>query len=213
MLKQLTLLVAATFICATTFAQQKKAQTKESTKAPKKISQAKGRCPIVFPTTSAGLNNNAGVVGVGLDILAAPRFSVDMGAGFSTWGKKVFAGAKYYTRECHSGWAFGGGATYATGQNKYTADLQTVYGTTEPVELNLHPQVNAFIAAYKYWNIGKRFNRVYLELGWSLRVTRTEFDQTAGSEINTTSVKAMNVLSPGGLIIGFGFAFGIPRGK
>ena len=210
-MKRFTLLAVAILLCTGSFAQQKANNSKPAASHTKPGKKVHGRCPLVFLSASTGLNNNTGLLGVGVDLAFASQGSFDMGIGIGTWGEKAYVGAKYYMKPCHAGWAFGGGLTYAAGDNNFKYNLETVYGNTEPVTLNLSPQMNVFIAAYKYWNIGKRNNRFYLELGWSVRILRTEFTQTAGDPLSDNSVKTVNALSPGGLIVGTGFTFGIPR--
>jgi len=212
-MKRLTLIVAAILLCASSFAQKKNSTGKNGTTHSKPGKKTQGRCPVVFLNASTGLNNNLGMLGVGADLAFASQGSVDMGIGLGTWGQKAYIGGKYYMKPCHAGWAFGGGLTYATGNNNFKYNLETVYGTTQLVTLQLEPMANVFIAAYKYWSVGRRANRFYLELGWSHRLLLTTFTQTAGDPLSDNSVKTVNALSPGGLIIGTGFCFGIPRNK
>jgi len=168
------------------------------------------RYPSFYINTSTGINNNTGLLGLSFDVPVAKYFSVEAGAGISTWGYKFAALGKYYLQPGHRGWAFGAGITHSTGLQNTQQNLQTVDGNTEEVGLNLNPQTNVFLAAYRYWNLGKRYNRFFLELGWSIPVSGGDkFDQVSGTQITSTSVSTMNLLSPGGLIIGAGFSFGV----
>ncbi len=212
-MKRLTFLAISILICTSAFAQQSAGSSKDKTKHAKAEVKSRGRCPLVFLNASSGLNNNTGMLGVGVDFAFAPHGSVDLGIGLGTWGEKAYLGAKYYLKHCHTGWAFGGGVTYSTGEKNFVYNLETVYGNTEPVNLNLLSQTNIFIAAYKYCSVGKRHNRFYLEMGWSVPVTPVSFEQTTGDPLSDNSVKTVNFISPGGLIIGAGFSFGVPRKK
>ena len=170
-------------------------------------------CPVFYITTGTGINNNTGLLGVNFDKPVAKSVSVAGGLGISSWGYKFFVGGSYYLKPCHRGWAFGGGLTYNTGIHDYQQNnVETVYGTKETVQLELHPQANVFVAAYHYWSIGKRSNRLFAEIGWSQRVTTGyKFTQTYGSPISKTSADVYNLISPGGPIIGAGFSFGSYR--
>ena len=213
-MKKLTLLVIAILLGTYAFAQDDDVVAKKKEPKNSRIEKKKaGRCPLVYINLSTGLNNNNGIIGVGVDLAVAQHVSVDMGLGIGTWGNKFYAGAKYYLKPCQVGWAFGGGVTYATGLSDFHQNMETVYGYTEPVVVDLQAKANIFIAAYKYWNIGKKHNRIYLELGWSQPVAPTQIRQTEGDPISDKSVKTLNAISPGGLIIGAGLSFGMPRAK
>ena len=205
-MKQLTTTLIALLFCAHSFAQDgtEKSHYKETKK------EYTGRPPVLYITTSTGINNNTGLVGVGIDVPVGQKLLLGAGAGISTWGDKIYIGGKYFLRPGHTGWAFGGGVTHNTGLTNFTDNLETVYGNTEQVTLNLNAQTNVFLAAYRYWSIGrKRINKFYLELGWSVPLTGDRFDQTDGDPISSNSTATMNLLSPGGIIVGAGFSFGV----
>ena len=166
--------------------------------------------PIFYINISTGINNNTGFIGASAEVPVAGHFSVEGGAGISTWGSKLTASCKYYLNDNFKGWAFGAGFTYNTGLSNFQDNLETIYGTTETVTLDLHSRANIFAAAYKYWRLGKRANRIYMELGYSIPVSGGDkFVQTSGDPISSNSTKAINLIAPGGLIVGFGFSFGV----
>lgn len=170
------------------------------------------KCPSVYLSTSSGLNNNTGLIGFSFDVPIDKYLSVEAGAGISSWGEKIFVGGKYYLQPCQRGWAFGTGITYNTGLQGYQADMETIYngGPTETVQLNLHPQTNILFAAYRYWNLGKHYNRFYIELGWSVPLTGgNKYEQVYGDPLSPRANTTINLLSPGGLIAAAGFSFGV----
>ena len=168
-----------------------------------------GRCPKFHLALSSGLNNNTGILGLDLEYDFTPHISGDIGGGIGSWGSKTTIGAKYFVETCHLGWAFGAGITRASGLNGYESDMQTVYGTTETVKLDLYPQTNFYIAAYKYWNLGRRYSRFYTEIGWSVALTSDKFVQTDGSPISDNSAHVLKFIAPGGFIAGLGFCFAL----
>ena len=205
-MKQVTFTLLAILLCAHSFAQD--GTEKSQYKKPK--NESSGRPPVLYITTSTGINNNTGLVGVGIDVPVGPKLLLGAGAGIGTWGDKIYIGGKYFLMPGHTGWAFGGGVTHNSGLQNFTDNLETVYGNTEQVTLNLNAQTNVFLAAYRYWSIGrKRINKFYLELGWSVPLTGDRFDQTDGDPISSNSTATMNLLSPGGIIVGAGFSFGV----
>jgi len=190
----------------------RKQETTPTKREPRKRKEIKRplRCPAIYIGTSSGINNNTGYIGGSIDFPIAKFFSVEGGIGTSTWGIKVSAMGKYYLSPCQRGWAFGVGVTHSTGlQNFEDKNLETVNGT-EDVTLNLNPQTNICLAAFYYWNLGRRYNRFYLEAGWSVPLsTGNKFDQLTGDPLTNNSVNALNLISPGGLIIAAGFSFGV----
>ena len=169
-------------------------------------------CPKLYITTSTGCNNNTGIVGVSFDIPIEKYLSVEAGLGESSWGTKLTLGGKYYLKPCHRGWAFGTGLTYNTGLNGFTDNLETQYngGPVESVTFNLHSQTNVYFAAYRYWNLGRRYNRFYIEFGYSVPLgSQNKYDQTMGDPISPKSADVMNLIAPGGVIAAIGFSFAI----
>jgi len=169
----------------------------------------KGKPPALYITTSTGLNNNTGIIGLNLELPVSPNISIEAGAGIGSWGNKVYAGAKYYLRPHHLGWALGVGITHNSGLSDFTDNLSTIYGSTESVTLDLYPVTNMYFAAYRYWKLGQGANRFFLELGYSVAFTNDKFDQTSGDPIDQNAINTMNLISPGGLIAAVGFSFAI----
>lgn len=168
------------------------------------------KCPNLYLSLSTGLNNNVGLLGCTFDVPVDPNISLELGPGISTWGYKLFFGAKYYLGRCHRGWAFGTGFTYSTGLKNYNQNMETIYGGTEPVTINLNPQVNILFAAYRYWDLGRGYNRFYMLLGWSVPLSGGDkFTQISGDPVSDNARSEMDILSPGGIIIGLGFSFGL----
>jgi hypothetical protein len=200
----LLLLVSAT--CC--FAQNEDNNTRTSDGSQRKM---RSSCDRLYFDASTGINNNGGLLSVGLDMHVSPDISINGGIGLSSWGYKAYIGGKGYLKPCHKGWAFGGGLTYSTGLSELLTETETVLGI-QAVKLQLMPQVNVFAAAYKYWRMGRHGNRCYLELGISKAVTNEKFRQLSGDPLTSRAAAIAKLPSPGGIIIGFGFSFGT-RGR
>lgn len=169
-----------------------------------------GPCSKVFLDLSTGLNNNGGLLGVGMDIHVADQVSINGGIGLlSTWGYKFYAGGKYFFKPSHTGWAIGGGLTYNTGRADVNMDLETIYLNKQTVVITMEPQLNFYASAYKYWSVGRKSNRMFLQLGLSAPLTQHKYTQLAGAPISKDSGDALRLISPGGLIVGLGFSFGL----
>lgn len=168
-----------------------------------------GPCRKLYLDMSTGLNNNAGMLGLGLDAQVADKFTLNGGVGLlSTWGYKAYFGGKLFFNDCHKGWALGAGMTYSTGISEMTLNVETVSYGKQDVMFDLRPQPNVYASAFKYWSVGRKQNRFYLQLGLSLPTNHEKFRQLNGPEITTTSASAIKLLAPGGIIVGTGFSIG-----
>jgi hypothetical protein len=159
---------------------------------------------------AGGINNPCGLMGVNGEFPSLGAVSIGFGLGVSTWGDKFYIDVKHYMKPSHLGWAFGGGISYNSGLNNFTTDMQTIYNTTEQVTLNLKPQTNLFAAAYRYYKIGRGYNRFYYLLGFTIPLTaRGNYEQIDGTPISNNAQQVLQLLSPGGLMIGAGFNFSL----
>ncbi len=178
--------------------------TKDNTK-----NTPKGKCARLYLGTGTGINNSAGVLGITVDVPVASSVSVEAGAGLSTWGSKVTVGGKFYFKPCYRGWAIGTGITHNTGLDAFSSDMETVNGGKEKVTLKLKPQTNMYLAAYSYVKLGKKMNRFHSMFGWSIPLSTDRYEQTYGAPISSTAKKALDIIKPGGLVVGIGFSFAI----
>ncbi|MES2701964.1 MAG: hypothetical protein V4649_04950 [Bacteroidota bacterium] len=168
------------------------------------------RGPAMYITTSTGINNNTGVVGFNFELPVSPHVTIDGGPGTGTWNHKLYIGAKYYLRPAQRGFAFGTGITHATGTRGNSYWATTVYGDRRLIRFNKNPQTNAFFAAYKYWSLGKQYNRFYAQLGWSLPLSAGDkITQLSGPATTQDSKNSIASAAPGGPILAVGVSFGV----
>ena len=208
-MKKIILLLSLALLSLSMFAQSTDGSERKPAKKEKNKVRT-GKCPSFFIALSTGWNNNTGILGVNAEVPVSQHFSVDGGLGLSTWGEKLYGGAKYFLKPCHFGWAFGSGLTCSTGLKNFDDNLPTIDGSTEPVELQLNPQVNLMLAAYRYWALGRNKSRFYVELGYSVALNGSNrFTQTAGTPIDDVATETLKILSPGGIIVAIGFSFGV----
>lgn len=208
-MKRITLTVLIAMIWANVLAQEKSIPSENETKKRKTIVRP-DHCPPIYITTGTGINNNTAILGFSFDVPVSKNVSVDAGPGTGTWGNKVYAGVKYYLRPCHRGFAFGTGFTYCPGVYHDRHDLQTIYGNTESIEYNKNPQANILFAAYKYWNLGRKYNRLYAELGWSVALSKGDkITQLSGDRMSSHTVDVLDSDAPGGPIVAVGISFGV----
>ena len=174
------------------------------------VSVNTARAPWAYITTSTGFNNNTGILGFSIDVPIGRKLSIEAGPGMGTWNYKAYAGIRYYLKPHQRGFAFGTGLTYCTGLRNDEHDLKTIYGYSEQIEYDKNPQTNILFAAYKYWNLGRRYNRIYMELGWSVPLTGgSKISQLSGAPMSSSQRNGIESSAPGGLIVAMGFSFGM----
>lgn len=167
-----------------------------------------GSCPKFYLGISSGINNHSGIIGLNFDVPVTTQFSLGTGVGLSSWGYKAYGEGRFYFKECNRGWALGAAFTYNTGLQNIAVEMPTTIGTTEVV-MDWEPSPNVAVSAYHFFNLGRGGHRFYLQLGWSQSIVSTPYVVTSGHTLTSDGVTAMNLLSPGGLIFGFGFSFGL----
>lgn len=167
--------------------------------------------PVCYIGFSMGIDNPCGALGFDVNIPLTKTVTLDGGAGTSTWGNKLYVGAKYYLRSPQRGFAFGGGFTFNSGADNVKARLETVYNGRQNVTLSLKSQTNIFLGVYHYWTLGRNNNRFYLELGRSVPLSGIHYEQlnVYGNPINQNSRNIIEMKAPGGFMAGFGFSFAL----
>ena len=208
-MKKIPLTILIALIGVSAFAQSTDVQTENVSKKKKTIVRP-AHCPAIYVTTGTGINSNTGILGFSFDVPVSKNVSIDAGPGTGTWGYKVYAGAKYYLRPCHRGFAFGAGLTYCPGVYHDQASMETIFGNNEVVTYNKNSRTNMLFAVYKYWSLGKKYNRFYLEFGWSVPLDHTDkITQVDGDPMTSKSLHDLGSTAPGGPIIAAGFSFGM----
>lgn len=209
-MKKLLLVCAVTLLSLAGFSQGKIQQLKSDTK-PKS-------CPGVYLGINGGINNHNGLIGISVEKTLGPRFSIGTGIGSSSWGYKVFAEGRFYFGDnCHRKTALGIGATRNLSTNNFEINMQTNYGAQDVV-LDLHPATNAFVSLYHFWTIGRRQNKFYTQVGYSIKIepgTYTLDSKTTSTfpaiALTAESDNVLHAIMPGGVVLGVGWYFGFEK--
>lgn len=167
-------------------------------------------CPKLYLGFSAGINNAPGFIGLNIDVPVTQQFSLGTGGGLSTWGYKAYGEGRFYFNECNRGWALGTGLTYSTGAQNLSLPMPTTIGETD-VTLDLEPTMNIMFSGYRFFNLGRSGHRFHLQLGYSYALDDAPYTVKSNHVITSDGKAALDLLSPSGIIIGFGFTFGIFR--
>ncbi len=150
------------------------------------------------------------MAGVQVDIPITGALSINSGVGISTWGVKCAAECRAYLDPCNRGWAFGAGVSYNGGVKYYSATMSTINGD-QPVAVREQPKLNVNLSVYRFWNLGHRGSRFYLQSGYSIATKPTEIDQVFGPELTDQGRHSLTRMAPGGIIAVIGFSFTLDR--
>jgi hypothetical protein len=135
-------------------------------------------CSRAYVGFSTGINNPVGFIGPQVDIAITPEVSV------------------------------GTGITHNTGtKNLVLPGVATIYGDQEVI-IDQYPQTNGMISGYYFVPLGRiGRNRFHVQAGYSVPITeRARFD--SNYPLTAEGEDQIYFLSPGGIIVGFGFSFG-----
>lgn len=152
-----------------------------------------------------GFDNFTGLIGLSGTIKLYDKLSVRGGFGTSGWGLKSSIGLKYDLKEV-GGWSYCLGYSYSPGLEDLKLNLELENGTQKEITLDYLPARTINLAVDRNWRIGKA-NIFYLEFGYAIPLQSDRWRVTDGSAISSTSKSVLNILQPGGLILGAGFAF------
>jgi hypothetical protein len=199
MKKTLTLWALIALTISSAYAQKK---TTGSTSSSNKDDEK----PRMYLGLGSGFNNISGFIGATFEAPFSQNFSGKIGLGLGGWGAKVGIAGKYY-KQYASSWSFGAGYSTASGAEDLSVPLTRASSPnlSESMRMKLDRSHNIDLVAGKSWGKKVKFG---LELGYSIPVaggTYTQYDKSIVlSEVSTTT---MDLLSPGGLIVGLGLMF------
>jgi|GEM_PF-5935606 len=171
-------------------------------------------CHPSYISTSTGLNNPTGLIGIGCEHRFNPYFSLEGGIGESTWGLKVNAGIKIYPVPYLKRWALKIGYTYSNGYRNLQRDQYVIngYSTFQKVSVDFKPATNFYLAFHDYYKVGKNIF-CYAQFGWSFKIKEAEIVPTSpGIYLNRLSNEYQYPIlfrSPRGLVASVGLSYKI----
>ncbi len=171
-------------------------------------------CPKAYIGLGVGINNPNGLFGFSFEVPVLDVLSFSAGAGAAIWGTSVCGEFRYYMVPCQRGWSLAMGISHNSGRTNFKPrqNFNTIAGP-EPIALNLHSMNNAYFAVQRSWNMGKKRNKLFAQLGWSVPLKPSSFKQLSGSALTPQEGDRISAWAPGntlgGLLIGGGIYFGI----
>lgn len=161
--------------------------------------------PQLYLGFGTGFDNFTGAIGVSGTLKVYDRFSVRGGYGFSGWGQKGSIGIKYDTNETGK-WSYCLGYSHSPGFKGFKVNMELESGVEKEITVDYLSAGTINLAIDRNWRIG-RAGIFYIEFGYAIPLQSNRWRVTDGSDISSISESTLNILQPGGLILGAGFTF------
>jgi hypothetical protein len=148
-----------------------------------------------------GLGINDYGIGINLEAPLSQSTSVNGNVGIGGWGFKFGGSINFYPSDNNHN-EFSLGYSYASGLKNFNTELTVEpYGNQQTVNFDLYG-VSSINVTYTYnINVG-RSSKVAISGGYAICLTEDAYDITNSMVLDETSKLVMNMMKPGGLIIG-----------
>ena len=164
----------------------------------------------VYIGTSSGINNINGVLGGILELQVGQKVTGIGGLGLGLWGLKTTADLRIYKSYPQSIY-YSFGLSYHTGWGNMQIDYTDPdTGDINAVDINFNPVTTLNLLIGFQWGISRdnRF-RINLEGGYAFPLTREPYKiNTTFMQNDQNLIQSMDLLSPGGIILGMGLTMG-----
>lgn len=165
---------------------------------------------------SGGINNSSGLAGLQVEHFVHKKVSLLTAVGLGSWGYKFTGGARYFFRDRFGP---GLGISFSTATGLKEVKLQNIEvinsqneKETRSVYFELKPVYMLNLSYIRSWHVGKKDNRINLELGYSIPLSSKSAANYRLKEnlvLTETSQQVMNFIQPGGFIIGLAYCLGL----
>ncbi len=164
--------------------------------------------PKFYLGTSTGINNMNGYLGIFAEGKVVDKLAIAGGVGIGMWGYKLGIGPRFYPNY-PTGVFYSLSFTTASGFNGIELPLETTRAQNDTVKFNLNRANNiAFSLGYQF-KLFKR-GRLHLELGYAIRLKNQPYEViTPGVVLTDISEQVMDMMVPGGIIVGLGLSVGL----
>ncbi|HEY4785106.1 MAG TPA: hypothetical protein VIH57_03615 [Bacteroidales bacterium] len=163
--------------------------------------------PSFYLGLGTGINSYTGLLGISGNLRVYHKLFIQGGLGVGSWGSKMTIGLRY-DMSYQKGWSYGIGFSSCSGLTDFKTNMELTSGIKKEVTMDLLRAYTLNLKATRNWKLGKN-NTFYLEFGYAIPLQSSPWRIKDGSELSSTSIAVMNTISPGGLLIGLGFTFGL----
>jgi len=163
--------------------------------------------PRFYLGLGTGINTYTGLAGLSGNYIIDGKLFVQAGLGISSWGVRTSIGLRY-DQSYRNGFTYGINLVNSSGIPDIDFELETTSGSTQNVNMLLERTNTINLKAGYNWWLGKN-NTFYINLGYSIALKRQPWTVKDGSSLSATSQQVLELVAPGGIILGFGFTFGL----
>ena len=157
----------------------------------------------------AGLGVNDYGIGLKMEVPVYERITVDGNIGLGGWGLKLGGNINFYPDNFTRGQELSLGFSTASGMNGLETDLEVEPNDeTQKVTMDLY-RVNTINAIYTINLKVGRTGKIGFSGGYAISLTKEAYQVTSGVLLNDMSKQVMNIMQPGGLILGIKFVIGL----
>lgn len=166
------------------------------------------KTPSTFLGIGLGINDNG--FGGCIEIPLIEKLSLYGNAGLGGWGWKLGGGISFYPSKGPYGTSFSIGYASASGFKNFETELAVEPDNQNKlILLNLNPVGTVNLVYAHNFRMGQK-SKFALSAGYAIPVTKNAYDViTTGETLSDISMQVMDIMQPGGLIVGFKFLFGI----
>jgi hypothetical protein len=154
----------------------------------------------------SGMNNYTSALGISGNLKVAEQFFLQGGLGAGAWGSKYSVGIRYDLHK-GSGWSYGMGYSQCSGAKNMDLTLNN-NGATEIYKLDLLEASAINLKATRNWMVSKTI-MLYIDLGYAVPLQNEPWHVTSGPSTSDLAKTFLNLMAPGGVIVGTGISFGL----
>jgi hypothetical protein len=172
------------------------------------------KTPAIYLGGTIGINNSGGMIGLKADMKLSDDLMVGGAFGLGSWGGKYTLSIYYVNK---SNWNPMIGISKATGldsvpiKNIMVYDKSTGASSEQEVVFKYNSVTLINFGVQKQWVGKRRGNRVYIDAGYSFPISGKDTYSLRNSNLTLSrdAKTSMDLVSPGGIIIGGGYCFRI----
>jgi hypothetical protein len=163
--------------------------------------------PQFYLGLGTGINSYTALLGISGNYRVAEKLFIEGGLGIGMWGYKTSIGLRYH-RNLLKGLTYGFSFASCSGLKEFTTEMEVQSGAIEEVTMDLSRANTLNLKTGYFWTLGTS-NTFYIDAGYSFALNNQPYKVQDGSALSSTSIAVMEILSPGGILLGLGFTFGL----
>jgi hypothetical protein len=163
--------------------------------------------PKFYLGLGSGINTYTGIGGISANYIIDNTLFAQAGVGISTWGIRTSIGIRY-DQSYRNGLTLGVNLVRSSGIDNIEVEFQTSSGSTQEVTMRFDGVSTINLKMGYNWWFGD-YNYLNINLGYAFALQNRPWAIVDGSQLSPTSQQVLQLISPGGLILGLGISFAI----